>query len=214
MRRVLFGFAAVVLFALSCQESTPRPPSASSAAFAVAAYGDSLTHGGGAGPSGWPRYLRSDWVRFNGGIDNERAVPKRTGSQTLITGTLRPTSAPDLSTLAATWDVVVLFWGTNDVVYPGYADELSDPASVLAANDPITDEDVMGSLEGAVITLRATGLRVIVVWPPPLLEGYPDGSIANQRLLRIRNSPAPAHRSAPCDVRGPLRRTQRVARGA
>ncbi len=162
--------------ALSCWP-TPRPATVDPAEFAVAAYGDSLTLGGGSGPGGWPVGLPAGWLRFNGGKNAERARE----------GAARPIAAPDLSTLAGTWDVVVMMWGTNDVTYPGYTDELSEPDAGWPSDATIGDEEVIGPIEGAAMTLQAAGLRVVVASPPPLLTNAALSGIANARLMRLRD---------------------------
>src|SRR4029453_3104373 len=173
---------AVATVLLTCRQS--RSPSAvEPARFSVAAYGDSMTVGRGL-PGGWPSALPSNWARYNGGNDAERGVPALgTGGMLLRTGTRRPTTAPDLITLAGSWDVVVLMWGTNDVLYPGYEDDLLDVPP--GWTERITPEDPISSLEGAALTLRASGLRVVVAWPPPLLPGEPVDAVANIRLQRL-----------------------------
>jgi lysophospholipase L1-like esterase len=154
------------------------------AAFSVAAYGDSLTRGWGP-TGGWPAHLPGDWIRFNSGIDTERGVPNLgTDGTATRSGTRRPITSPDLAALAGSWDVVVLQWGTNDVLYPGYQDELHDAPPDWP--HVITDEDLMGSIEGAALTLRASGLRVVVVWPSPMLAETLEASLANTRLQRMR----------------------------
>ena len=88
-----------------------------------------MTLGGEMTPEGWLAALPSGWTVFNGAVNDERGVPGVTADGTPeTTGTARPISAPDLATLEAGWDVVVMMWGTNDVVYPGYTDALSQPS--------------------------------------------------------------------------------------
>lgn len=180
--------ALIALLSITCTPSTPHPQGAEHAALAVAAYGDSLTTGWVL--PGWPSALPENWVRFNGGIDAEHGVPKRNlDGSLMMTGALRPTSDPDFTTLFADWDVVVMMWGSNDVLYEGYSDELSQPSPEWNAAWPyqtITDEDLMGSIEGAAMTLQAAGIQVIVAWPPPTLPGQVNGALGNARLARMR----------------------------
>ena len=171
------AFVLTALIVLSCWP-TPQPPAVDPSEFAVAAYGDSLTLGGGTGPGGWPSALPVSWTHFNSGKNAERAK----------SGAARPVSAPDLGVLASNWDVVVLMWGTNDVTYPGYSDDLGSPTPDWPAQDVLRDEDVLGPIEGAAMTLQAAGLRVVVAWPPPLLIGASGAEIGNARLLRLRDA--------------------------
>ena len=181
----LLRLAVCAGLAITCW-SRPSPPQVDPSAFAVAAYGDSLTSGT-VTTAGWPTWLPGSWLRFNGGIDAERGVPARNVDGTeAITGTRRPISPPDFQILADSWDVVVLMWGTNDVTYPGYSDELHQPPQGWQG-PVITDEDLMGSIEGAAMTLQAAGVRPVVAWPPPLLEDAEAADLANARLLRMRD---------------------------
>src|SRR5262249_39754446 len=78
-------------------------------------------------------------------------------------------------------------WGTNDVVYPTYADGLGPalPAGVPPGQE-LSDQALMSSLDGAATTLQAVGIRVVVAWPPPRLASDSSADLANTRLDRMR----------------------------
>ena len=176
---------ALALVGIGCSPS--HPPFADPSRFTVAAYGDSLTAGWGSAVGGWPSGLPAAWARFNGGVDSELGVPKRNpDGSAQDTGTNRPISPPDFATLASGWRVVVMLWGTNDVVYPTYSDSLGPvlPAGV-PQNQVLSDEILMSSLDRAA-TLQAAGIRVVVAWPPPRLASDPSADLANTRLDRMR----------------------------
>ena len=186
--RGLHALLAATSIAITCGPSL-HPPSTDPAGFTVAAYGDSLTAGWGSAVGGWPSALPAGWVRFNGGVDGELGVPKRsTDGSVEDTGTNRPISPPDLGTLASGWHVVVMMWGTNDVVYPTYADGLGPALPTgVPPDDELSDELLMSSLDGAATALQAVGIRVVVAWPPPRLASDPSANIANTRLDRMRD---------------------------
>jgi len=177
----------VSLLAIGCSPPT-HPAPVDPSRFSVAAYGDSLTAGWGTSPGGWPADLPTGWTVFNAGIDGEMGVPKRNNDGNIEnTGADRPISPPDFAALTSGWHVVVMMWGTNDVVYPAYSDGLGPllpdgwpPADVL------TDESLMDSIDRAATTLQGAGIRVVVAWPPPRLPSDQSASVANTRLDRMR----------------------------
>jgi lysophospholipase L1-like esterase len=187
--------SALLLFACTVV-CTPAPPPAPAIAdpetsFAVAAYGDSLTANGG-GVLGWPAHLpQPAWTVYNGGFSGE----------TGMAGVSRPLN--QMQTLVDGYDVVVLWWGTNDV-WNRFLDDLT-PEALLPGliADPATaieHEELVDRLGDAIETLRGAGLAVIQVWPPPPLYEPADpmtdqerGAIRLGRLLDDMRDRAESH---------------------
>jgi lysophospholipase L1-like esterase len=188
----------VALLVFACTVvCTPTPPPPApvivdpETSFAVAAYGDSLTANGGGVP-GWPSHLpQPAWTAYNGGNPNEAGME----------GASRPLN--QIQTLVDGYDVVVLWWGTNDV-WNRFLDDLTPehlrPGLIANPGSAIEHDELVDRLGDAIETLRAAGLPVVQVWPPPPLFEPADpmteqerGAIRLGRLLPDMRARAESH---------------------
>lgn len=191
--RCLYAAIAAVSLACTPEASVDPPQPGLAPGFTVAAYGDSLTRSY-SGES-WTANLPEEWGRIVRGVLDEPA----------LVGTARLEHDIDSGLLTSVEDVevLVLFWGANDVARAGwldlplgvtaaeyYADQVEnhglDPelaADYAAASESVTD--VRNRLLVSIGRARAAGIDVVLVSPPPRAD--PE-SILNPRIAALASA--------------------------